>query len=73
MQTPYPNLPAGKLAYIRRVDVTQLPPEVQDQVPEGAQVWGVHNAEGACLALTQNRDMAFVLARQNDLAPVSVH
>jgi hypothetical protein len=36
-------------------------------------LYAVHNAEGGRLALVADRTMAFILARQNDLAPVSVH
>ena len=33
----------------------------------------VHNTEGERLALVNNRRLAFVLARQHDLSPVTVH
>jgi len=33
----------------------------------------VHAPAGRCLALAPGRNVAFVLARQNDLVPVSVH
>tara|TARA_R110002124_G_scaffold95963_13_gene240319 strand:- start:6292 stop:6516 length:225 start_codon:yes stop_codon:yes gene_type:complete len=73
MQTPYPGLPTGKIAYIRRVDPGTLPQDVRDQIPQDAQVWGVHSESGECLALTDDRRGAFLLARENDLAPVSAH
>lgn len=63
----------GRIVYVRPVDVAELPKDVQAQV-EGVDVlYAVHRADGARLALVNNRDMAFVLARQNDLAPVTVH
>jgi len=37
------------------------------------QLYAVHDAEGEQLALVADRRMAFVLARQNDLSPVTVH
>ena len=73
MQTPYPFVPEGKIAYVRRVDLGTLPKEIRAQVPEGAEVWGVHDPEGACIALTQDRSTAFFVARENDLEPVSAH
>jgi len=33
----------------------------------------VHDAAGERLALVADRKLAFLLARQNDLAPVTVH
>jgi len=36
-------------------------------------IYAVHRADGERLALVRDRALAFVLARQNDLAPVSVH
>jgi len=33
----------------------------------------VHSSEGQRLALVRDRKMAFVLARQNDMDPVTVH
>jgi hypothetical protein len=37
------------------------------------QIFAVHSADGERLALVRDRELAFVLARQNDLAPVNVH
>ena len=36
-------------------------------------LYAVHDAQGTRLALVKDRELAFVLARQNDLAPVNVH
>ena len=38
-----------------------------------APLYAVHDADGQRLAVVRDRRLAFVLARQNDLAPVSVH
>lgn len=77
MNTPHPELSQGTIVYIREVPVATLPDGIRDSIRaqfDGlAQVWGVHTAEGACLALARDRAMAFVLARQNDLTPVSAH
>ena len=37
------------------------------------QLYALHDAAGERLALVRDRSLAFMLARQNDLAPVSVH
>ena len=61
------------IVYVRKVAVKDLPQEVQDQAGGLDSVYAVHRANGQQLALVQNRAMAFVLARQNDLSPVTVH
>lgn len=61
------------IAYVRSVKVTDLPQEVQQQLPGLERLYAVHSAEGERLALVRDRDLAFVLARQNDLTPVAVH
>lgn len=73
MDTPYSDLPEGKIAYIRQIDVADLPDEIRSQLPANAKVWGIHAATGEMLALAQDRRQAFALARQNDFAPVSAH
>ena len=73
MQTPYPDLPEGKIAYIRQIDPQTLPDTIRAQIPGGVEVWGVHSPEGECIALTQDRSTAFFVARENDLTPVSAH
>jgi hypothetical protein len=73
MNTPFPHLPAGRIAYVRRIDPETLPDDVRTRIPGGAQVWGVHSDSGECLALTQDRRTAFFVARENQLEPVSVH
>lgn len=73
MKTPYPDLPENRIAYIRTVPVAALPDEIREQLPGVAEVYGIHTEKGEVLALARDRKMAFVLARQHDLAPVSAH
>ena len=40
---------------------------------ENGEIWRVYTADGTPLAIADSRDFAFVLARQNDLEPQSVH
>lgn len=63
----------NRIVYVRSVDVQELPDEVQDVAQGRAQIYAVHAANGERLALVRDRDMAFILARQNDFAPVTVH
>mgnify|MGYP000365180564 CR=1 FL=1 len=62
-----------RMAYVKTVDVADLPSEVQEGAKGRTQLYAVHDAEGEQLALVADRRMAFVLARQNDYAPVPVH
>lgn len=75
MNTPYDfkNLNMDRLVYVRPVDVSDLPEDVREQAYGAAQVYAVHSADGERLALVKDRKMAFLLARQNDFAPVNVH
>lgn len=75
MNTPF-DLTTGmqeRIVYVRAVDVAELPDEVREGSAGLSQIYAVHAADGERLALVRDRDMAFVLARQNDFAPVTVH
>ncbi|MEM7056298.1 MAG: DUF1150 family protein [Pseudomonadota bacterium] len=59
-----------QIVYVREADKEDLPDELKS---EPGPFFAVHNQDGTCLALAKDRGMAFHLARQNDLTPVSVH
>lgn len=59
--------------YIRRVALDTLPQELRDQAEGLDSLYAVHGIDGSRLALVRDRNLAFALARQNDMAPVSVH
>lgn len=61
------------IVYVRPVSVSDLPQDVQEQAGDLTELYALHNAEGERLALVKDRDLAFLVARQNDMAPVSVH
>ncbi len=61
------------IVYVRSVDVTDLPEEMQKQADGTEQLYAVHSEDGARLAIVADRNLAFVLARQNDYAPYAVH
>lgn len=62
-----------RIVYVRPVAVADLPEEIRQQAMGLDTLYAVHTAEGERLALVRDRRLAFALARQNDLAPVSVH
>lgn len=67
------SLVPDNIVYVRAVLVEDLPEDVRDQAGDLERLYAVHNAEGDRLALVRDRRLAFTVARQNDLAPVSVH
>lgn len=40
---------------------------------DGKRMWSIYAADGEKIAMTDDRDFAFVVAKQNDLNPKSVH
>ena len=75
MNTPYDfkDTDTSNLVYVRPVEVKDLPEDVQDEIGNQKTIYAVHRADGERLALVKDRKLAFMLARQNDLAPVTVH
>lgn len=62
-----------RIVYVRNVAVADLPAEVQEQAVGLSTIYALHDAAGERIALVRDRRLAFLLARQNDLAPVSAH
>jgi len=75
MNTPFDfgNEIAERIVYVRSVDVDDLPEEVRSVAEGRDHVYAVHAPDGERLALARDRNTAFLLARQNDFAPVTVH
>ncbi|MBV7394947.1 DUF1150 family protein [Mameliella sediminis] len=70
----FDKLSEGRTVYVRSVKTADLPDELRRQVEDVDTLYAVHRADdGERLALVKDRSLAFVLARQNDLAPVTVH
>jgi len=61
------------IVYVKPVLTADLPSEVQDQVGDLSQIYAVHNADGEQLALVADRQMAFHLAREHEMEPVTLH
>ena len=74
MNTPY-NFDAlnDKVVYVKAVPVADLPAEVQESADGLDHIYAVHDSEGQQLALVADRKLAFTLARQNDMTPMTVH
>lgn len=68
-----PETSQDPIVYVKEVSVADLPQEVRDQVPGFTELYAVHDAKGEQLALVAERHMAFHLARENDMTPVSLH
>ncbi len=75
MDTKFAAVPEGniRLVYVRPVRVEDLPAEVQAHAGGLTTIYALHDATGDRIALVADREMAFALARQNDMAPVNVH
>lgn len=61
------------IVYVRSVNPDDLPDELREQAEGLDHLYAVHSPDGQRLALVQDRDFAFALARRNNFAPVSVH
>jgi hypothetical protein len=73
MNTPY-TFPAGpKIVYVREVAVRDLPDALREEAGDLDVIWSVHAPDGQQLALVADKALAFHLARQHDVTPVSVH
>lgn len=74
MNTKYDLEQLGQdIVYVKPVSVADLPDDMKEQVGDLTTLFAVHNAEGEQLALVANRKLAFHLARENHMQPVTVH
>jgi len=61
------------LVYIKTVEVSELPLNLQRQVGSDKTLYAVHKADGERVAVVENRALAYSLARDNDLTPMTLH
>lgn len=73
MNTPYVFPDGPRFVYVREVAVRDLPDALREQAGDLDMIWSVHGPDGQQLALVANKALAFDLARQHDVTPVSVH
>ena len=66
---------ARPIVYVRKVRVEDLPDEIRAQASGAGvkELYAIGTEAGEQLALVRDRKLAFVVARQNDMTPVSVH
>ena len=62
-----------KIVYVREVKTADLPDEIRARTAGVDHLYAIHAANGAVLALVPDRAQAFIVARQNEFSPVSVH
>lgn len=74
MNTKYDLKDFGQdIVYVKPVLVADLPAKLRSKVGDLEELFAVHNAEGEQLALVANRKLAFHLARENQMQPVTLH
>ena len=61
------------LVYVKPVLVADLPEALRDKAGDVEILFAVHNTKGQQLALVADRDLAFALARQHDMKPLTLH
>lgn len=61
------------IVYVKEVETTTLPQDLQAEAGDLETVFSVHNAKGEQLALVADRALAFHLAREHKMVPVTVH
>lgn len=74
--TDFPSFPeqdGKRIVYVREVKAVDLPEEVRARTGGLDHLYAIHAEGGEVLALVADRNHAFVVARQNEFAPVSVH
>lgn len=62
-----------RLVYVREIAVADLPEDMRDQADGQDTLFALHAADGERLAIVKERGLAFLLARENDYSPVTVH
>ncbi|RMF36637.1 MAG: DUF1150 family protein [Alphaproteobacteria bacterium] len=67
------TVPGGNpIVYVKGVRAEDLPAEMN--IPKGIdRLYAIHGENGEPIALVGDRRVAFTVARQNSMAPVSVH
>lgn len=73
-QRPEQSDAIGKgMVYVKSIAVEDLPQEMQAEAEGLEELVSVHSHTGEQLAVVANRSLAFELARQHQMSPVTVH
>lgn len=62
-----------QIVYVKPVLVADLPEDLREQIGQVDTVYSVNRPDGERLALVLDRNLAFLIARQNDYQALSVH
>lgn len=62
-----------RIVYVRPVRPEDLPEDMKAATDGLGEIYAIQSADGRFLGLAKDRAMAFHVARQNELAPMSVH
>ncbi len=74
METKFDLAKLGQgIVYVKPILAAELPDEMRAKVGDLEELFAVHNADGEQLALVADRKLAFHLARENNMEPVTVH
>ena len=64
----------NRVAYVKPVNTVDLPEDLRAQIGTQGIVYALYSgSDGERLAFVRDRSLAYIVARQNDLAPMSVH
>lgn len=68
------NMPPveGHYVYVRPILVADLPEKLRAQAGDADTIYSMNAEDGARIAFVVSRDLAFAIARENDLSPVMV-
>ncbi len=69
-------LGANSIVYVKPVKSEEVKSSALEGIkdlPDGVQLYMVHAADGTPMAVLDDREMAFIGARQYGMEPVSVH
>lgn len=61
------------IVYVKEIETSALPEELRAEAGDLEKLFSVHDSNGAQLALVANRSLAFHLAREHKMMPVTVH
>lgn len=62
----------SRIVYVRAIDIDEIPEAARMGVT-ATSLYAIHDENGARLAVVADRDLAFAVARQNELTPLSAH
>ncbi len=69
----FPETTEKRIVYVREVKTADLPDEIRARTGGLDHLYAIHDEGGGVLALVPDRRQAFLVARQNEMSPVSVH